>query len=196
LTLLSIALGTAVMVAVDLANMTARQSFRQSVTVLSGPMTHEIIAREGDIPEEFYTRLRIDWKLRASSPQLIAPVNVAGLPYTLVGLDSFAMLFQPQAGLNIPADTLPRLLTEPNSALISSDLAARENIKVGDRLLVTLKQAQRTLTILAILDIKQDARLAELIVTDIATAQSLLDKPGVLSRIQLQLNDSQVAQLH
>ena len=195
LTLLSIALGTAVMVAVDLANMTARQSFRQSVTVLSGPMTHEIIAREGNIPEEFYTRLRIDWKLRASSPQLIAPVNVAGLPYTLVGLDPFAMLFQPQAGLNIPADTLPRLLTEPNSALISSDLAARENIKVGDRLLVTLKQAQRTLTILAILDIKQDARLAELIVTDIATAQSLLDKPGVLSRIQLQLNDSQVAQL-
>ena len=56
LTLLSIALGTAVMIAVDLANMTANQSFRQSVTVLSGPMSHEITAREGDIPDEFYTR--------------------------------------------------------------------------------------------------------------------------------------------
>lgn len=68
LTLLSIALGTAVMIAVDLANMTANQSFRQSVAVLSGPMTHEITAREGDIPEDFYTRLRVQWGLRASSP--------------------------------------------------------------------------------------------------------------------------------
>lgn len=47
LTLLSIALGTAVIVAVDLANMTARQSFGESVSRLSGPMTHEIVAPRG-----------------------------------------------------------------------------------------------------------------------------------------------------
>lgn len=195
LTLLSIALGTAVMVAVDLANTTARQSFRHSVTLLAGPMTHEISAREGDIPEQFYTRLRIDWQLRASSPQLVATVRVAGLPYTLLGVDPFAMLFQPRAGLDIPAATLPRLLTEPNSALISSELAAREKLTIGDRLDVTIKQARKTLTVVAILDVKQDARLAELLVTDIATAQSLLDKPGVLSRIQLRLDNDQATQL-
>ena len=195
LTLLSIALGTAVMVAVDLANMTANQSFRHSVTVLSGPMTHEITARQGEIPESFYTQLRVQWGLRDSSPQVTATVNVAGLQYTLLGLDPFAVLFQPQAGFDIPADTLPRLLTQPDSVLIPSSLAERENIKAGDRLAMTLNRTPRELTVLAIIDVKDDARLTNLIVTDIATAQSLLGKSGVLSRIQLRLNEAQVTEL-
>ena len=195
LTLLSIALGTAVMVAVDLANMTAKQSFRQSVNVLSGPMTHEITAREGEIPEQFYTRLRVDWSLRDASPQLIATVSVAGLQYTLLGFDPFAMLFQPQTGFDIPADTLPRLLTEPGGVLISSVLAARENVKTGDKITVTLNERQRELTVLTILDVKHDTRLTEIVAMDIATAHSLLDKPGKLSRIELRLDETQAAEL-
>jgi putative ABC transport system permease protein len=195
LTLLSIALGTAVMIAVDLANMTANKSFRHSVSVLSGPMTHEITAREGEIPEDFYTRLRVQWGLRASTPQVTATVNVAGLQYTLLGLDPLANVFQPQTGFDIPADTLPRLLTEPNSVLIPSGLADKQNIKAGGRLVVTLNQIQKEVTVLAIVDVKDDVRLANLIVTDIATAQSLLGKPGTLSRIQLQLDEAQVAAL-
>ncbi len=195
LTLLSIALGTAVMIAVDLANMTANKSFRYSVSVLAGPMTHEIIAREGDIPEKFYTRLRVQWGLRASSPQVMATVSVAGMQYTLLGLDPFARLFQPHVGIDIPADTLPRLLTQPDSVLISSSLADKHNIKVGDRLLVIHSQQQRQVTVLAIVDVRGDVRLADLILTDIATAQDLLGKPGVLSRIQLQLDETQVTAL-
>jgi len=195
LTLLSIALGTAVMIAVDLANMTANKSFRHSVSVLSGPMTHEIAAREGEIPEDFYTRLRVQWGLRASTPQVTATVNVAGLQYTLLGLDPLANVFQPQTGFDIPADKLPRLLTEPNSVLIPSGLADKEDIKAGGRLVVTLNQIQKEVTVLAIVDVKDDVRLANLIVTDIATAQNLLGKPGMLSRIQLQLDEPQVAAL-
>lgn len=195
LTLLSIALGTAVMVAVDLANMTANRSFRHSVAALSGPMTHEITAREGGIPERFYTQLRVQWGLRDSIPQVTATVSVAGLQYTLLGLDPFAILLQPQADFDIPADVLPRLLTEPDSILISSGLAEREKIKAGDKLVVTLNQSPRKLTVLAIVDVKDDARLANLIVTDIATAQNLLGKSGVLSRIQLRLDEAQVATL-
>lgn len=100
LMLLSIALGTAVMVAVDLANMTAKQSFRHSVSVLTGPMTHEIIAREGELPENFYTQLRVQWGLRDSSPQLSGPIRVAGLQYTLLGLDPFAIFLTPQEGFD------------------------------------------------------------------------------------------------
>ena len=195
LTLLSIALGTAVMVAVDLANMTANQSFRHSVNVLSGPMTHEITARQGEIPESFYTQLRVQWGLRDASPQVTATVNVVGLQYTLLGLDPFSVLFQPQAGFDIPADTLPRLLTQPDSVLIPSSLAEQENIKAGDRLKVMLNKTPREVTVLAIIDVKDDARLANLIVTDIATAQGLLGKSGVLSRIQLMLDEAQVTAL-
>ena len=195
LTLLSIALGTAVMVAVDLANMTAKQSFRHSVSVLSGTMTHEITAREGELPEDFYTLLRVQWGLRDSSPQLSSPISVAGLQYTLLGLDPFAILYQQQGGFDVPTEILPRLLTEPDSVLISSSLADREKIKAGDKLVVELNQVQTELTVLAIVDVKDDIRLANLVVTDIASAQSLLGKPGVLSRIQLKLDEAQLATL-
>ena len=43
LTLLSIALGAAVMIAVDLANNSARESFSQSVKTVSGEVTHRHI---------------------------------------------------------------------------------------------------------------------------------------------------------
>jgi putative ABC transport system permease protein len=195
LTLLSIALGTAVMVAVDLANMTANKSFRHSVSVLAGPMTHEIIAREGEISEDFYTQLRVQWGMRDSSPQLTGSVRVAGLQYTLLGIDPFAIFLQSQEGFDLPPDTLPRLLIEPNSVLISSDLAERQKIEAGDKLIVALNQGRSDLTVLAVVDVKDDIRLANLIVTDIATAQTLLGKPGVLSRIQLRLDESQVSGL-
>lgn len=131
LTLLSIALGTAVMVAVDLANTTANQSFRHSVSVLAGPMTHEITAREGEISEDFYTQLRVQWGMRDSSPQLTSSVRVAGLQYTLLGIDPFAIFLQPQESFELPTDILPRLLIEPNSVLISSDLAEKQKIEAG-----------------------------------------------------------------
>lgn len=158
-------------------------------------MTHEITASQGEIPESFYTRLRVQWGLRDSSPQVTATVSAAGLQYTLLGLDPFAVSLRPQAGFDFPADTLPRLLTQPDSVLIPSGLADRKKIKAGDRLAVTLNQTQRELTVLAIVVVKDDARLSNLIVTDIATAQSLQGKPGVLSRIQLMLDEAQVTAL-
>ena len=193
LTLLSIALGTAVMIAVDLANMTANQSFRQSVTVLSGPMTHEISASEEGVPEEFYTQLRVQWGLRDSSPQVEGATNIAGFQYTLLGLDPLAYLAQPQVGFDFPTEMIPRLIIEPNSVVIPSTLAQRANLQAGEALTVTINNQQKQLTILAIIDVQDDARLTDLIVTDIATAQSLLGKSGYLTRIQLVLDDLQAA---
>ncbi|MDH3949021.1 MAG: FtsX-like permease family protein, partial [Gammaproteobacteria bacterium] len=193
LTLLSIALGTAVMIAVDLANMTANQSFRHSVTVLSGPMTHEISARQGGFPESIYTQLRVQEGLRDSIPQVEGTVSLAGFQYTLLGLDPLAYLSQSQVSFNFPLNTIPQLLTESNSVEISSSLAKRLNVKAGGVLSVTINNLQKTLTVLAVIDTHDDMRLSNLIVTDIATAQSLLDKPGYLTRIQLVLDDVQVA---
>ena len=193
LTLLSIALGTAVMIAVDLANMTANQSFRHSVTVLSGPMTHEISARQGGFPESIYTQLRVQEGLRDSIPQVEGTVSLAGFQYTLLGLDPLAYLSQSQVSFNFPLNTIPQLLTESNSVVISSSLAKRLNVKAGGVLSVTINNLQKTLTVLAVIDTHDDMRLSNLIVTDIATAQSLLDKPGYLTRIQLVLDDVQVA---
>ena len=195
LTLLSIALGTAVMIAVDLANMTANQSFRHSVTVLSGPMTHEISAGQAEFPEDIYTRLRVQWAIRDAIPQVEGAVSIAGYQYTLLGFDPLAYLSQSETSFTFPTDIISRLLTEPDSVVIPSSLANRVNLKAGEVLDVKIDNRPKKLTILAIVDTQSDARLNDLVLTDIATAQSLLGKNGYLTRIQLVLDDLQSAAL-
>lgn len=121
LTLLSIALGTAVIVAVDLANQTARESFRQSVHALSGNMTHEITAVRGNIPDDFYRKLRVEWGYRDSAPLVETTVVKDGLQYTLLGIDPFATPLQRGGNINISSDEVRRLLTEPGAVVQAGD---------------------------------------------------------------------------
>lgn len=190
LTLLSLALGTAVIIAVDLANLTANQSFRQSVTALSGEMTHEITARDDVIPDHFYTQLRVQWGYHDSAPLVEGSVSIAGIYYTLIGVDSFAYLNRSNTDVTIPSDIIPGLLTEPNGIIITADLAERTGVNKGEAIGVTINSQQTNLSVLAVLDSKQNKRPGNIILTDIATAQSLLDLTGGLSRIQLVLSES------
>jgi len=195
LTLLSIALGTAVIVAVDLANMTARQSFGESVSRLSGPMTHEIVAPRGAIPETLYTRLRVEWGYRNAVPLVEGAVTIAGLNYTLLGIDPFAYQAQTHRNIGVPASAIPRLLTNPNSVLISSTLAKRINKAVDDVIELRIGGRVVALTIIGLLDAEQDARLNEVILTDIGSAQTLLQQTGQLSRVQLLLSEAEASRL-
>lgn len=127
LTLLSIALGTAVIVAVDIANQTAARSFQQSVQVLSGDMTHEITALRGTIPDDFYRQLRVEWGYRDVTPLVEKPLVKDGLQYTLLGIDPFAAPLQRGGRADIAADDVRRLLTEPGAMLPMG-----ENLLVAD----------------------------------------------------------------
>ena len=125
LTLLSIALGTAVIIAVDLANQTAGQSFKQSVNALSGQMTHEITAIQGTIPTTFYQQLRTDWGYRQASPQIQVPITLQGLSYELLGLDPFAVPLSQVTEVALPAEVLSKLLTQANTVILPQSLAQR-----------------------------------------------------------------------
>jgi putative ABC transport system permease protein len=149
LTLLSIALGTAVIIAVDLANQTAGQSFRQSVNVLSGQMTHEITAVNGTIPDDFYRQLRVDWGYRDSAPVVETSVVRAGIQYTLLGIDPFATPLQQTAGMAVSAEDVRRLLTEPGAMvearpdLLITDIATAQGSSPGlTRIQLKLTDAQ------------------------------------------------------
>ncbi|MDQ5769020.1 ABC transporter permease [Thiothrix subterranea] len=121
LTLLSIALGTAVIIAVDLANQSAGQSFRASVNTLSGTMTHEITAVRGTVPDDFYRQLRVEWGYRESAPLVEVAIEQEGLQATLLGIDPFAAPLQQAAGVDIDAEEVRRLLTEPGARVQVSD---------------------------------------------------------------------------
>ncbi|MEQ8516725.1 MAG: ABC transporter permease, partial [Chromatocurvus sp.] len=198
LTLLSIALGTAVMVAVDLANSTATRSFDRSIDVLSGPMSHEITHPGGDIVDELYRRLRVEQGLRRSLPLVEGRLDIGGNSYDLVGTDPFALVgidLGTGAPAGLSGDTLRALMTQPRGVVIPASLAQRQGVGAGDTLAASINGERTDLQVLAIADATPGGWLADSILSDIATAQDLLGKTGRLTRIQLDLTEAQATSL-
>lgn len=180
LTLLSIALGTAVMIAVDLATHSAAQSFQQSVNSLSSPMTHSLKAVHGRIPDTFYQQLRVDWGYRASLPEVELPLTIQGVHYSLLGLDPFAAALPASSLGSLDAGVLTRLLTEADSLIAST----QSGLQLGQ----VIEAGERNFKIIALTDLAR----SDLLLADIATVQG--HSTG-LSRIQLKLTDAEAQSL-
>ena len=180
LTLLSIALGTAVMIAVDLATHSAAQSFQQSVNSLSSPMTHSLKAVHGRIPDTFYQQLRVDWGYRASLPEVELPLTIQGVHYSLLGLDPFAAALPASSLGSLDAGVLTRLLTEAGSLIAPT----QSGLQLGQ----VIEAGERNFKIIALTDLAR----SDLLLADIATVQ--VNSTG-LSRIQLKLTDAEAQTL-
>ena len=180
LTLLSIALGTAVMIAVDLANHSAAQSFQQSVNTLSSPMTHELKAVHGQIPDEFYRQLRVEWGYRDSLPEVELSLSFKGLHYSLLGLDPFATSLPASSLGSLNSGVLTRLLTEANTLIAPKD----SGLQVGQ----VLPAGEREFTVIGLADLAR----SDLLLADISTVQS--NATG-LTRIQLKLTEAEAQAL-
>jgi len=180
LTLLSIALGTAVMIAVDLATHSAAQSFQQSVNSLSSPMTHSLKAVHGRIPDTFYQQLRVDWGYRASLPEVELPLTIQGVHYSLLGLDPFAAALPASSLGSLDAGVLTRLLTEAGSLIAPT----QSGLQLGQ----VIEAGERNFKIIALTDLAR----SDLLLADIATVQG--NSTG-LSRIQLKLTDAEAQTL-
>ncbi|MCB0106660.1 MAG: hypothetical protein KDE53_12145, partial [Caldilineaceae bacterium] len=86
------------------------------------------------------------------------------------------------------ADYLPPLLVQPNTVLLSAVVAERYGLTVGDSIHIRVGTQSHTLTIVGLLQPSDDLSrraLDGLLLTDIATAQELLDRVGRLDRIDL-----------
>jgi putative ABC transport system permease protein len=195
LALLGIALGVAVVIAIELAMESALTAFDQTRKAFSGTATHRILAGNGGLDEKLYTRLRVEQGIQQLSPIVSGYV---GLPnddrFRLVGVDpfvekSFRSAWQQQ---NSDTDYFARLITEPGTALISEQTAARLNLKVDDEIMVATGNGEQRLKIIALLSpshaISEQA-LSGLIVTDIATAQETLGLFGRLGSIDALIDD-------
>jgi putative ABC transport system permease protein len=185
LSVLGIALGVAVVVAVDVANHSARTAFSLSLERVAGSATHQIESATGSIPEETYVRLRLEEDLRPAAPMVEGTVRIAGRTFTLLGLDPFAVRPLQQGGAGQISGSLTALLTEPGALLLGEKDAASLEATEGSGL--PLEAAGRTADVLVagILRSQDPALLEGLALADIATAQELLGRPGVLDRIDL-----------
>lgn len=201
LAVVGIALGVAVVVAVDLANAGARRSFELSTELVTGRATHQITGISGGVPNELYRWLRVEQGVRRSAPVVQATVvaeSEPGQALTMLGLDPLAEASFRQGLLGQPSwsvDVAP-LLTDPDPVVIPASLAHRHALEPGDDWSLLAGPGKYRVRVLAILDDADVARSARgLVLTDIATAQSALESPGTLSRIDLALDPIDDAEL-
>jgi putative ABC transport system permease protein len=192
LAVIGVALGVAVVTAVDLANESAHRAFRVAAETVAGRATHQIVGGPQGLPEGLYREIRVNHHFRGCAPVLTADLRLAGpagSTLQLVGVDPFAeppiRSFSSQFQ---NSGVLKKLLTQPGSALLLAQSARRLGLKPGDNFEVELADGRRRLTLAGLLEARDELErlgLDALVVTDIATAQELTGRVGRLSRIDL-----------
>ncbi len=205
-----IALGVAVMVSIDLANVSAARAFDLSTSAVTGRATHAIVGSAQGVDESLYVRLRTDpqWRNRLESAPLVIGYAVSPqlgeVPFTLLGIDPYAEApFRSYLGTQQQTrpEAIASLLMVPGAILLSAPTAQRYGLQpcshtaLDDSCRVTLSinGETRHAYLTGLLEPSDDfsrRALDTLILTDISTAQSLTSTGGKLSQIDLILPDN------
>ena len=198
---LGIALGVAVVFAMDLAVESSREALRASVTTVGGQATHRVVAGDAGIPSELVAELRRLPGVRAAAPVVEGygrSLRLPGRSLRLLGVDPLSdAVVRPHfsgdpSGLSLldllsteGGVVLGRELAEELAVIIRSEGAGESEVfpvQVGGR--------EVSLQVTGVLDPQGDlarAGLRDLLVMDIATAQGLVERYGVVDRVDLVL---------
>ena len=161
--LIGMALGVAVVFAVDIANESAKRAFALSLDTVTGRATHRIVGGTDGLDENIYTALRTEMAIRASSPIVEGSVTIVGNPATdnfpntdngpntdsdpytetlqLLGVDLFAEPMFRDISVTVSEDTSIRsslALLQPGAVILASTTAQRLGVQVGSK--ITLKE--------------------------------------------------------
>ncbi|MBE7469495.1 MAG: ABC transporter permease [Anaerolineae bacterium] len=195
LLILGVALGVAMIVAIDLANGSASQAFALSTDSIAGKATHQIVAAPGDLPTSLYEQLRVELGLTDVAPVVTGLVllkNADDLPLQLLGIDPFAeppfRTYLGDGSGQLSFNALLSLLIEPNTVLLPQALAEQYNLAPGDTLTLLAGGQTKAVQLVGLLqpgDELSRRALNGLILADISTAQEVLNLVGRLSHIDL-----------
>jgi putative ABC transport system permease protein len=191
LALSGIALGVAVVLAVDLANSGARAAFELSVQQLQGKATHRLAVPGDLLPDEVYINLKRQPGAPPMAPVVSDWVRIKGAPgrYQLVGFDLFAEApFRGQIAERLTAPAfISDWLTDAGGLLPGAAATRALRLVAGDRLDIVYRDQPTTLQVLQA-NTQQDSSGDNVLLVDIATAKTILDMQGQLSYVDLILD--------
>ncbi len=193
LMVMGIALGVAVVVAIDLANASAGRAFELSSQALVGRATHQLVGGPAGIPDSLYTALRVEQGVRSSAPVVEGMVLAVGLerqPLRVLGVDPLVDApFRDHFGLaGVDFVDLARFYTDRQAVFVSPDMADRYGWRVGTTVEVQVGAHLETVRIAGTIPPREggsSAALDNVLVMDVAAAQELLGQVGRLTRIDL-----------
>jgi putative ABC transport system permease protein len=197
LALFSIALGVAVVTAVDLANQGAMDSLVKTTSALAGGATHQLIGPPGGIPEQIYPGISQNRNILHATPVVEGVVNspeFPGFAFNLKGVDPLSQRpFRPHMEQTRQKDRLLPLLIKPGALFLSMETAQRFNLKIGDGFHIIAGGKKHRVVVVGLLAPENPVireGIASLLLADIATAQELMGLEGRLSRIDLIIQDA------
>jgi putative ABC transport system permease protein len=186
-----IALGVAVVLAVDLANSGARAAFELSAQQLQGKATHRLVVPGASLPDAVYIDLQRQPGAPPMAPVVSGWVRVDGHAgrYQLVGFDLFAEApFRSQlTDVSAQAGFTADWLTQPGALVLSAAGAEVFDVVADDTLDIAYRGRPATLSVLRIVT-GAGGGADDLLLVDIATAKAVLDMHGELSYVDLILD--------
>ncbi len=173
LTIVSIALGVGVVIAIDLSGQAATGSFQNSLASILGKTDFSIVAN-GGVEEKWMATLTALPLNAHFTPVIETTLNVPSLGYvTLYGIDTVA-------------EAAPGTAAVPNDCaglVVAKDLAARWQHREGDR----VSLFDREFCIIQIVDARNGGFLG----MDIAEAQRILNRYGTVDHIDIRIDASE-----
>jgi putative ABC transport system permease protein len=185
---LSVALGVAIYLAIQVTNRSAQDSFAAGVDVVAGRAHLEA---KGDIDDSLLPQLQSIEGVKAATPLVESVLVLPDFPgeyLHLVGVDPFTNReFQTLHVLDLEGESLDRWFGDARAISITQSFARAHGLKVGDSLKVEIGEKQVVMTIAFLLEVERaDSHFAAM---DIGWAQELLEKAGTLSTVLFRVDD-------
>jgi putative ABC transport system permease protein len=193
LNVLSVALGVAVYLAIQIANHSANRSFAAGIDLVAGKAHLEI---RGDVDETL-------WPVVARQPGVQAVTGLVEGKITfpdwpgeylhVLGVDLLSgeafRIFD--VGAPGAGPRLDHWMGKPGQLAVGKEFATRHRLKVGDTFRILVNSEVKTATVAALLDTREAVSdlPADLAVMDIGWAQELFARQGRLSSLQIRLDE-------
>ncbi len=193
LNILSVALGIAVYLAIQIANHSANRSFAAGIDLVAGKSHLEV---RGDVDETLWPVLAKQPGVRAVTGLVEGVVTLPDFPgeyLRILGVDLFTgepfRTFEiGAAGKNPPLESW---MGEPAGVAVTAEFAALRGWKAGDTFRALVNSETKTLRIAALIPSGDSpaATQPRFAVMDIGWAQELFGQMGRVSSLQLLLDD-------
>lgn len=199
LMVVGVALGVAVVVAIDLANTSSRRGFERSAEAITGRATHQVLGGPSGLPQDVLRRIRVEAGVRASAPVVegyAVALDLDRQPLRLLGLDPLSdRPFHDHVG-TLDGPGLARFFVDPRAAVVGSAMAARHGLRIGTPLRLRVQDRIETLAVAGIAHGgEQEQALEALVLIDVGVAQKLFRMGDRLSRIDLIASEADLARI-
>lgn len=206
-TLVAVALGVAIGLAIDLANATAVASFQSSVNVVSNKVNLQVLGVARGFDERAIVRVQNVPGVTYASPTIEDALTVGAKPgdpfsgeiLRVLGVDLLRPLpgadaaSAPSPGGVSPQTADPWVLVNAHGAFVSARLAERLRWRAGAAVHALSGDRDVTLRIAGIIPRGTVGIDSSVVFVDVATAQELFGKIGLLDRIDLVVEPARLA---